>query len=58
MNYIYTNNRDGKQFIDDPASYEAYLLAVEYDTTLNIELLKKAVSIYNRITGAGISIAE
>lgn len=47
-----------EEFIEDPKSYEAYLLAVEYDETMNIETLKKAVAIYNGLTGAGLKVEE
>lgn len=45
-----------EQFLDDPKANEAYMLAVEYDATMDIRKLKKAVKIYNSVTGAGLSV--
>lgn len=45
------------QFIEDKQSYEAYLMAMQYDETQDIKYLKKAVKIYNNLTGAGIKVA-
>ena len=47
-----------EEFVEDPKAYEAYLLAVEYDETLDIETLKKAVAIYNDLTGVGLKVTE
>lgn len=46
-----------EEFIEDPEAYDAYLLAVEYDETFNLEALEKAVKIYNNLTGAGLKLA-
>ena len=45
-----------EEFIEDPEAYEAYLFAVEYDETLNLESLEKAVKIYNNLTGEGLKL--
>lgn len=46
-----------EQFIEDKKSYEAYLLAMQYDETQDIKYLKKAVKIYNSLTGAGLKVS-
>lgn len=45
-----------EQFLDDKNARKAYELACEYDCTMNINVLKKAVKIYNSITGAGLKV--